>query len=114
MPQPSSSERPSPLDTTPDCPPPKDDVLTTEEAARLLKVSTKTLRKLVRLGQVKARRYGVNGQILRFIRRELLAPQPTDKSVSVKIAFPPLSAAAASPAPKPRTLQRINGVVRYR
>lgn len=114
MPQPSSSERPSTLDTTPDCPPPKDDVLTTEEAARLLKVSTKTLRKLVRLGQVKARRFGVNGQILRFIRRELLAPPQTDKSVSVKIAFPPLSAAAASPAPKPRTLQRINGVVRYR
>lgn len=90
-----------------------DDVLTTEEAARLLKVSSKTLRKLVRLGQVKARRYGANGQILRFVRRELLAPTQTDQSVRMKIDFPPLPARPASPAPT-RRLERIDGVLRYR
>lgn len=91
-----------------------EEILTTEEAARLLKVSTKTLRKLVRLGQVKARRYGVNGQILRFVRRELLAPQQTDQPIRIQTASSvPLESSPVSPASR-RTLQRIDGVLRYR
>lgn len=87
-----------------------DDVLTTEEAARFLKISQQTLRAMVRDGRIQPRRFGAKGRLWRFVRSELLAPPQTDGSVSATI---PLSSRPPSPAPT-RTLQRINGALRYR
>jgi excisionase family DNA binding protein len=87
-----------------------DEVLTTSEAARFLKISLRTLQSMVRQGQLHPRRFGTKGRVWRFVRSELLAPPKTDGSVSATI---PLSSRPPSPAPT-RTLQRINGALRYR
>lgn len=86
-----------------------DDVLTTEEAAAFLKISTKTLRRMVLAGRLQPRRFGTRGQVWRFVRKELLAPEQTDLSVS--ITLPPL---VAAPVQGGRQLQRVKGGLRYR
>ncbi len=86
-----------------------DDVLTTEEAARFLKISQQTLRAMVRAGTLTPRRFGAKGRLWRFIRSELLAPTTTDESVSMTIRQPDVPRPEAG-----RRLQRINGALRYR
>ena len=86
-----------------------DYVLTTEEAARFLKISQQTLRAMVRAGKLTPRRFGARGRLWRFVRTELLAPQQTDTSVS-KPATPLTSPSVGSG----KRLQRIDGVLRYR
>lgn len=88
-----------------------DEVLTTEEAARFLKISLKTLQTMVRLGKLHPRRFGTKGRVWRFVRSELLAPIQTEPSVS-QSTLPPLAPGLQL---KPgRVLQRINGALRYR
>ncbi len=104
------------METTPTAPPHPgaaqfDDVLTTEEAARFLKISPQTLRAMVRDGRIQPRRFGANGRLWRFVRSELLAPAPTALPGRGAVAPTPPQAAPAAPT---RTLQRINGVMRYR
>lgn len=89
-----------------------DDVLTLAEAAAFLKISTKTLRRMVLAGRLHPRRFGTRGQVWRFVRKELLGPEPTDVSVSIpNLTMPPL---AALPSQGGRQLQRVKGGVRYR
>lgn len=83
-----------------------DEVLTTEEAARFLKISVKTLQVMVRAGQMHPRRFGAKGKVWRFVRAELLAPVKTDASVT--------NAAPVPVAESGKRLQRIDGVLRYR
>lgn len=100
--------------TTPNMPQPDaspDEVLTTEEAARFLKISQQTLRAMVRAGKVTPRRFGAKGRLWRFLRSELLAPMKTETSVS-QTTLPPLAPGLQM---KPgRVLQRIDGALRYR
>lgn len=106
------------METTPTTPPhpdatPFDDVLTTEEAARFLKISLRTLQEMVRQGRLHPRRFGTTGRVWRFVRSELLAPAPTDQPVRWPVDPTSRQAAPASPV-STRTLQRIDGVLRYR
>ena len=87
-----------------------DDVLTTEEAARSLKISTQTLRAMVRAGKLTPRRFGARGRLWRFVRTELLAPPKTDASVRT-VASP---VDVGQPTGRGKVLQRINGALRYR
>ena len=103
------------MEPTPTTPPqpgaaPFDDILTTEEAARFLKISQQTLRAMVRDGRIQPRRFGAKGRLWRFVRSELLAPLPTDTCPS-KQTQPPLVIKAPGEG---KRLQRINGALRYR
>jgi excisionase family DNA binding protein len=48
-----------------------DEVLTVEEAARELKLSTHTIRRGYMGGHLKVQRLGLGGRIVRIVRREL-------------------------------------------
>lgn len=85
-----------------------DDVLTTSEAARFLKISLRTLQEMVRRGQLQPRRFGTKGRVWRFVRSELLAPQQTETSVSHARPVEPIR------SQKGKVLQRIDGALRYR
>ena len=81
--------------------------LTTSEAARLLKISAKLLRRLVRLGQVPVRRFGSKGRLWRFLKADLLAPVPTAPSVTINYV-PPVGV-VPRPSASGRTLTRVKG-----
>ncbi|MBP9634024.1 MAG: helix-turn-helix domain-containing protein [Nitrospira sp.] len=85
-----------------------DEVLTTEAAARFLKISLRTLQTMVRQGQLHPRRFGTKGRLWRFVRRELLAPQPTNPPAPL-----PLPLVTPRPGAEKR-LQRIDRGLRYR
>jgi len=85
-----------------------DEILTTIEAAKLLKLSLTHFRRQVRQGRIPVRRYG---KLWRFLRSELLHPPEADRSVTVQVTSGP----QAFPQGKAkRTLRRESGILRFR
>jgi len=84
-----------------------DEILTTPEAAKLLKLSVSHFRRQVLKGRIPVRKYG---KLWRFLRSELLAPPQTDPSVPVE---GPRYTPAVPHGGKKRTLRREGGVLRF-
>ncbi len=88
--------------------------LTTQEAAKLLRVSVRNIQQMVQSGKLPVRRFGQKGRIWRFLKADLIAPLVTDEP-STHVTIPKASLRQPSdPSPSGRTLVRVKGGgVRY-